>query len=49
MTEFDLGRGLRLEALIAKSEGEGIHARWEYGRWLLAQRKGKQLPNGLLD
>jgi N6-adenosine-specific RNA methylase IME4 len=47
--EFDLGPGLRLEAKIAKSEGEGIRARWEFGRWLLAQRVGKQLPNGLLD
>ncbi len=49
VTEFDLGPGLRLEERITASEGEGIHARWEYGRWLLAQRKGKQLPNGLLD
>ncbi len=49
MTEFDLGPGLRLEERITASEGEGIHARWEYGRWLLAKRKGKQLPNGLLD
>ena len=49
MTEFDLGPGLRLEARIAKSDGDGIRARWEFGRWLLAQRKGKQLPNGLLD
>jgi hypothetical protein len=47
--EFDLGPGLRLEAQIAASDDEGIRARWESGRWLLAQRKGKQLPNGLLD
>jgi hypothetical protein len=48
MTEFDLGPGLRLEEQITASEGEGIHARWEFGRWLLSQRVGKQLPKGLL-
>ena len=47
--EFDLTPALRLETTIDEGEQTGIHARWEYGRWLLAQRKGKQLPNGLLD
>ena len=27
---------------------DSIRARWEFGRLMLAQRKGKQLPNGLL-
>jgi hypothetical protein len=47
--EFDLGPGLRLEAQIAGSDVEGIQVRWEFGRWLLAQRVGKKLPVGLLD
>jgi hypothetical protein len=47
--EFDLGPGLRLEAKITASEGQGIEARWEYGCWLLGQRVGKQLPAGLIE
>src|SRR5215469_11771100 len=44
-----LSRRLReLEARIAASESTGIQARWEFGRALLAQRVGKQLPAGLL-
>lgn len=29
--------------------GESIRDRWEFGKLMLAQRKGKQLPNGVLD
>ena len=39
----------KMETRIATSEGDGLRARWEFGRELLLQRKGKQLPAGLLD
>lgn len=31
------------------ANGEGVRARWEFGRVLLAERVGKQLPKGRLD
>ena len=33
----------------ANSLRESICDRWEFGKLMLAQRKGKQLPNGMLD
>lgn len=41
-----------LDALVDKAEGDGIMARWEFGRRLLVEREangGKQLPHGRLD
>jgi|SRR5215831_2010472 len=40
---------LELDHRVDEAEGEGIRARWEFGRGLLRQRVGKQLPAGLLD
>lgn len=40
---------VRLDRRVDVAEGEGILARWEFGRGLLARRVGKQLPHGLLD
>lgn len=37
-----------LDRKVDQAEGEGIHARWEFGRELLKRRVGKQLPKGLL-
>ena len=40
-----------LEATVAKGEDVAIHARWQCGKELLAERQahgGKQLPNGRL-
>jgi glycyl-tRNA synthetase beta subunit len=43
-----LGHELRrIEERITNNEGDSIQARWEFGRALLRQRKGKQLPKGL--
>lgn len=38
-----------LDRKVDAAEGEGIMARWEFGRELLKKRKGQQLPHGLLD
>lgn len=38
-----------LDRRVDAAEGEGIMARWEFGRELLARRVGKKLPDGLLD
>lgn len=38
----------RLEEPVHKSEGDGVRARLESGRYLLTLKKGKQLPDGLL-
>lgn len=37
----------RIEKSIRASDGEAIKARWEFGRLVLAQRQGKQLPKDL--
>jgi hypothetical protein len=49
--EFDLGPGLRLEERIDTADGEGIEARWEFGRWMLSHvpEGGKKLPDGFLE
>lgn len=39
----------RLEEPITKSDGDGVRARWESGRYLLTLRRPKRLPHGLLD
>lgn len=39
----------KMEARVTSAEGDGLRARWEFGKELLLQRKGKQLPAGLLD
>jgi N6-adenosine-specific RNA methylase IME4 len=48
---IDLGitRLVHLDAEVDRAEGEGLRARWEFGRDLLGQRVGKKLPAGLLD
>jgi len=38
-----------LDRKVDAAEGDGILARWEFGRELLAERVGKQLPKGRLD
>lgn len=47
---IDLGitRLVHLDAEVDQGEGDALQARWKFGRELLSQRKGKQLPNGLL-
>lgn len=40
---------LELDEAVDAAEGEGLRARWEFGCALLSRRRGKQLPNGLLD
>jgi hypothetical protein len=39
----------RIEESIRASDTEAILARWEFGRQVLAQRVGKQLPPGLWE
>ncbi len=38
-----------IDALIDSSEADGIEARWQFGKLLLRERVGKQLPKGRLD
>jgi len=45
---LDLRPALLLEEKIVEHDRGSNLARWEFGRWLLDQRKGKKLPNGLL-
>lgn len=37
----------RMELTIRESDGEGIRLRWAFGKKLLEQRTGEQLPRGL--
>lgn len=48
---LDLGiaRLVHLDQAVDAAEGEGLRARWEFGRDLRDRRVGKQLPKGLLD
>lgn len=39
----------RIEQSVRASDGEAILARWDFGRAVLEQRVGKQLPKGLRD
>ncbi|OBH17060.1 hypothetical protein [Mycolicibacter sinensis] len=43
---FELGD---IQQRITKSETDSIMDRWEFGRLLLTQRSGKQLPRGVRD
>jgi 16S rRNA G966 N2-methylase RsmD len=43
------GRYIELDRKVDTAEGDGIMARWEFGREVLAERVGKQLPKGRLD
>ena len=38
----------RIEQSVRASDGEAILARWDFGRKVLEQRVGKQLPSGML-
>lgn len=38
----------RIEQSVRASDGEAILARWDFGRMVIDQREGKQLPKGLL-
>lgn len=40
---------IELDREVDAAEGEGLRARWQFGRALLAERVGKKLPIGLLD
>jgi phage N-6-adenine-methyltransferase len=40
---------VELDARVDRAEDDGIRARWEFGRALLRERIGKQLPAGRLD
>lgn len=45
---FDKGIDVA-EDQIADGVRESLRNRWEFGKLMLAKRKGKQLPNGMLD
>jgi hypothetical protein len=45
--ELPLAELQQLEEAVRKSDGDGLHARWESGRLMLPFKKGKkQLPKG---
>jgi N6-adenosine-specific RNA methylase IME4 len=48
VVDLGLARLVHIEQRIGAAEGDGLRARWEFGRELLAKREGKQLPRGLL-
>lgn len=49
VANLSLARLVKIEQRIAGAEGEGLRARWEFGRDLLSARDGKgRLPNGYL-
>lgn len=47
--DLAIQRLVSLDAKVDEAEGEGVLARWEFGRELLRERVGKQLPAGRLD
>jgi phage N-6-adenine-methyltransferase len=50
--DIALARYVEIDARVDGAEKDGIMARWEFGRALLAEREangGKQLPHGRLD
>jgi hypothetical protein len=49
MADATVTRLLKIEARIRGSEREGVQARWDSGRELLAARQGKKLPPRLLE
>lgn len=46
---FALEYYVELDAEIDRAEGDGIAARWQFGRALLRERVGRKLPAGRLD
>lgn len=49
VVDLGLARLVHLDKDVDAAEGEGLRARWEFGRELLARRVGKQLERGVLD
>lgn len=50
VVDLGIARLVQLDRSVDAAEGEGLRARWEFGRELLARRgSGKQLPRGVLD
>lgn len=47
--DLSIQRFVHLDAKVDEAEGDGIMARWEFGRQLLLERVGKQLPAGRLN
>lgn len=47
--DIGLKRFVKLDKQVDAAEGDGIRARWEFGKALLAERRGKLLPRGRLD
>lgn len=47
--DFRLDALVELDRQVDAAEDDGIRARWEFGRELLAERVGKQLPKGRLE
>jgi N6-adenosine-specific RNA methylase IME4 len=47
--DLGLARLVALDRDVDAAEGEGLRARWEFGRELLGRRVGSKLPKGLLD
>lgn len=44
--DLSVERLVRLDAQVDAAEGEGLRARWEFGRLMLAARDGAKLPDG---
>lgn len=49
VVDLGIARLVQLDRSVDAAEGEGLRARWEFGRELLSRRVGKQLPRGVLD
>lgn len=49
IADIGIARLVKLDERVDAAEGEGLIARWEFGRELLSRRVGKKLPPGLLD
>lgn len=49
LADLDVERLVRLDEQVDAAEGDGLRARWEFGRLMLAKRDGAgRLPNGYL-
>lgn len=46
--EAEIAELRRLEVPVRTSDGDGVRARWDSGRYMLTLKKGKQLPRGVL-
>jgi hypothetical protein len=49
VADLDLEPLVRKDHEVDAAEGDGLRARWEFGRMLLSMRSGKRLPNGVLE